>query len=198
MITSPGQASLAVLDLRDESKAYSEQVRSVRVMYAFLSALFIGVLVLFASAAVTYGIAGFLWVVFPVVFLCLSVLLGESFLLLWKLQPGAIGVVIRDHGVEFTWLSGRVDFLPWSAVSRELVLRDFSGSGWNTPGSANNWYVRRWNRPSTRLSKTAFDAIIQFAAGKGLGVREQYHRPTPFSWAPYRIVRFAVSAEPAQ
>jgi hypothetical protein len=190
-----GQSPLTVFDLREESSAYSKLVRSVRVMYAFLSALFIGVLLLFVSAAATYGIAGFLWVVFPTVFLCLSALVVQSLLLLWKTQPGAISVAIRDQGVEFTWASGRTDFLPWSMLPRDLSLRDHSGDGTITPGYY--WFARRWNRPTTRLSKVAFEGIIQASSAKGLTLNQQNHRPTPFNWGTYRIVRFADRDESA-
>jgi hypothetical protein len=195
-MTPPDQHPLAVFDLRDESNAYSEQVRSVRVMYAFLTVLFGGVFLWFVGIALTEGVVGFGWVIITVVLLCLSILLGQFCLLLWKTQPGAISVTVRSQGIEFTWISGRADFLPWSKVSRDLALRDHSGDGTVRPGYY--WFARRWNRPITRLSKAAFDAIIQAAAGDGLGPRDQSHRPTPFNWGTYRTVRFALRVESAR
>jgi len=194
-MTETVSTEAVVFDLHNESTSYSTQVKSVRVLYAFLSVLFIGVLALFTSAAAAYGIGGFLWVVFPVVFLCFSILLGQFLLLLWKTQPGAVSVAIREQGIEFDWASGRADFLSWSMVSRDLVLRDHSGDG--TIRSGYYWFARRWNRPITRLSKVAFDAIIRASLEKGLGLREQHHRLTPFNWGTYRIVRFAARSESA-
>jgi hypothetical protein len=188
-MTETASTDPVVFDLRNESRDSSTQVKSVRVMYAFLSVLFIGVVALFASAAATYGIGGFLWIAFPVVFLCLSILLGQFLLLLWKTQPGAVSVGIGEQGIEFGWASGRADFLSWSMVSRDLVLGDHSADG--TILSGYYWFARRWNRPTTRLSKVAVDAVIRASVEKGLGLREQYHRPTPFNWGTYRIVRFA-------
>ncbi len=160
-------------------------------MYTFLSVVIIGLLLFFISDALTYGFVGFLWVVFPVVFVCLSSLIGLFFVFLWKTRPGAIGLAIRDKGLEVTWYSGRVQTLPWPVVVRDLVLNDFSVSPWSKPGSTKNWSMRLWNRPVSQLSKEAFDSIIQAAATHGLVVSERVTKTGPFRWEPCRIVRFA-------
>ena len=191
-MTLSDRPALAVFDLRTESRALSRQVRTLRQVYTFLSVVFIGVLLWFIEIALTQGVVGFQWVAFPIVFLCLSSLIGLFFVLLWKTRPGAIGLAIRFEGIQFTWASGWTESLPWSVVASDLVLNDYSVSPRSRPSSANNWSMRRWNRPVSRLSKEAFDAIVRAAAGVGLAVTERNSGTGPIRWEPCRIVRFAV------
>ena len=179
-----------VFDLHSESEAQSKRAKTLRQGYTVLSVIFVGALLWFVVLAATQGIAGLGWVVFPVVFLCLSALIGEFFILIWKTQPGAIAVTVLDQGIEFAWISGRADFLPWPMVARVVELQDYSVSGWDKAGLRDNWYLRRWNRPITRLSKTAFDTIVRAGAQKGLVVSERFSGTGPVRWVGYRIVRF--------
>src|SRR5208282_5667463 len=163
-----------VFDLRSESRALSKEVRTLRQLMTLLSVVFLGLLLWFITIPLTQGVMGFEWVALTVVYLCLSSLIGLFSVVIWKTRPGVIGIAIRDDAIEFEWDSGRTESLPWAKVRRELVLHDYSMSKWSKPGSTDNWSMRRWNRPVSRLSKAAFDAIIQAAAGRGLAVTERY------------------------
>lgn len=194
-MTLSADAAFAAFDLRSESRALSKEVKPLRQVMTLLSVLSIGLLLWFITIGLAQGAVGFQVVVLTVVFVCLSFLIGLFFVVIWKTRPGAIGLTIREEGIEFVWDSGRTESLPWNVIRRDLVLHDYSVSGWSKPGSIDNWSVRRWNRPVSRLSKAAFDAIIRAAAGKGLSVMERYSGTGPIRWVGYRIVRFSVGTE---
>jgi len=193
--TSAESAALAVFDLGSESDDLYAQQKGVRRGFTFLSIIFTGMLLWFVDIALSYGIRGGGWILFPVVFFCLSAVLGEFFAIIWKWQRGAIRMEIRDQGIAFTWHFGRTELLSWNAVSKDIMLRDSSGDGWAVPGSTGNWELRRWNRPVTRIPHAAFDRVIQAATAKGLVVKEQTMGSRPWRWLGYRRVRFAVGAE---
>lgn len=179
-----------VFDLRQQSANRVGIVRILRRVMALLLCLVSGLSVWFVAIALTQGVAGFQWVVLVVVLGCLSFLIGEFILVLWKTNPGAVGLSIRKEGLEFTWLSGKTETLPWTGINRGFVLHDDSGVKIIRAHSSSLWEVRRWNRPITCLSREAFDAIILAASHHGVIARELKLRAGPFRWMESRAVRF--------
>jgi len=191
-MSTTSKTPLATFDLSEESSALYAQQRGVRRGFSFLCVIFTGAVLWFIGISLSRGLTGPGWIILSVVAVGCLLVLGEFVVIIWKWQRGAVCMEIRDRGIEFTWHSGRSEFLPWSTVSRDIVLRDSSGSGWADPASNRNWEIRRWSRPVTRIPRVAFDAVIQAGSSRGLAVKEQTMASRPWRWFAYRQVRFAI------
>lgn len=153
--------------------------------------LVIALLLSFVAIGVAQGVLGFQWVVLVVVLSCLSFLIGEFTLVMWKTNQGAVGVAILTDGLEFAWASGKTEVLPWNGIFRGFTLFDDSGVDLIRAHSPNLWELRRWNRPITCLSNDAFEAIIRAASNRGVVVHELKLRAGLFRWTPSRAIRFS-------
>jgi hypothetical protein len=98
----------------------------------------------------------------------LSAMVGLFVFGIWKLGTGATAISIDYAGIRFEWGAGRVESLAWGHLERGLVLLDFSGNPLLSTVTKYLWEVRRWNRPSTRLTREAFDALFEGAAQHGV------------------------------
>lgn len=181
---------IATFDLASESRTLYEQQRGVRRGFTFLSIVFIAALLWFIGITWSQVLVGGGWIILVVVIVACSAVIGEFLAIIWKWQRGAVHMEICEQGIVFTWHSGRTELLPWDVVSKDLVLRDSSQDGWTEPGSIDNWELRRWNRPVTRVPHEAFDAIIKTASSKGFTVINRTMEPRPWRWLGYRIIRF--------
>lgn len=80
--------------------------------------------------------------------------------LLWKSRPRATAISVDSEGVEISWSSGRRDSVGWSDFACGFVLLDYTINPALPKLTPYLWELRKWNRPHTRLSRNAFDAII--------------------------------------
>ncbi len=178
-------------DLREQSADRSRAARSLRQVMVLLLCLVTGVLAWFVVIGLTEGVAGFQWIALITVLSCVSFLVGEFSIVLWKTRPGAVELSVGADGLEIRWLSGKIETLPWAGLYRGVALYDNSGVDLFRAHSRNLWELRRWNRPITCLSKDAFDSIVESASRAGIVVHELQLRPGPFRWTASRAIRFS-------
>ena len=108
---------------------------------------------------------------------------------IWKLGPGAIAVSVEENGIQFTWGPGRSDRLGWSDLGSGFVLLDYTENPTLPRFTQFLWEVRRWNRPATRLTREAYDAIMTAVTKRGLVYRTTLNSNSFFGWARCRVVR---------
>jgi len=180
-----------LFDLQKQSAGRARTVRTLRRLMVLLLFLTTGLFVWFVGTGLKQGVSGFQWVVIVVVPACLSLLIGEFVLVLWKTNRGPLALAIRADGLEFAWPSGGSEVLPWSEICRGLTMYDNSGVELIQAHTRNLWELRRWNRPIACISREAFDAIILAALRRGMLVREFKLRSGPFRWTESRAFRFS-------
>ena len=109
----------------------------------------------------------------------------------WSIGPGATSIAIDSNGIAFGWGNRRAEQLEWHRLTAGFVLLDYSANAILTGATRFQWELRRWNRPPTRLTKEAFDAIIHEASQHGLQVQSTDHPSSFLGWSQCRVLRFA-------
>ena len=187
--------ALAAVDLSELSQKVANLRRSMRIALSFVA----GMVALLAVWFVTLALGGLhnelQWLVVSVVEACCVSLLTVLVYVVWNTRPTPTTLRIDSRGLQFLWGSGRVEELGWADLTRRFVLLDYSANPTAVAQLPPEllWEVRRFNRPPSPLTQSAFDAIIATAVSHGLVSKSEYLANPRLGWAACRAVRFGAS-----